>query len=181
MRLQTIKNFITTEERDSLVRWIVKEKVLSTTSNSKRIGTRNTKVDFYYPEIAFRIQQRILDSISGTKKVMVQSTDKDGMFVMVTEPGGSTHAHKDIDDSLNQGTITVRCNIVLQSPDAGGDLYIENKVFDFNERDLHCYNATDYNHWVTELEGSKSRYLWAFGFNLPRLDWENGYVKVEME
>jgi hypothetical protein len=37
--------------------------------------------------------------------------------------------------------------------------------------------ATNHEHWVTEAKGNKSRYIWIFGFSVPKADWENFKIK----
>ena len=101
------------------------------------------------------------------------------MVAVATFIGGDTYKHRD--PKLISGRSATRCNIVLQKPESGGELYVEGINFACDERELHCYNVTDNTHWVTETQGNKPRYLWIFGMCAPRIEWEDGHIKRKME
>lgn len=45
---------------------------------------------------------------------------------------------------------------------------------------VHCYLASDFEHYVTEVQGETNRILWMFGAAVPKEDWENGTIKMNL-
>jgi hypothetical protein len=64
-----------------------------------------------------------------------------------------------------------------QAADDGAELFVGGEKVDIKVGDLHCYLASDYEHYVTEVKGNTSRVLWMFGAYVPKEDWENGDIK----
>ena len=179
MRLERIPNFITEAERLELIDWMdkgVEDGVLSAGYSKgkfdyiNRVTTRLSKKKVSYPKIAFDIQQRIIDAFEWTKYSKIEGiSDGQGMICVITYPGGDTYKHKD----PKLAGSAVRLNIVLQKPEAGGELHVEGENFACEERELHAYNVTENDHWVTEVEGDTPRYIWIFGMSVPLKDWED--------
>jgi hypothetical protein len=182
MRLERIPNFITEAERKELIAWMddgIENGVLVAGFSRGEFGytgrktTRLNPGSTEFPKIAFDIQKRLLDSFEWTDKSMIEPLDGGGMVAVVTYPGGDTYKHKD-PKILSSA---VRFNIILQKPVSGGELYVEGQNFSCDERELHCYNVTENEHWVTEVGGDITRYLWIFGMSIPYKDWEDGHIK----
>ena len=58
-----------------------------------------------------------------------------------------------------------------------GQVYVENNKIDIEVGELHCYLASDYEHYVTEVKGETPRILWMFGAYVPKEDWESGKIQ----
>lgn len=182
MRLTRIPEFITEEERLELVSWmdkgiedgiLVKGLSRGQYGYKDRLTTRLNPDKITYPKVAFDIQRRILESFELTENCYIEPLGNGGMICVAIYPGGDTYKHK---DPKLYGS-AVRFNIILQKPEAGGELYVEGENFACEERELHCYNVTKNQHWVTEVEGDTPRYIWIFGMSIPHKDWEDGHVK----
>jgi len=187
MRLEKIPNFISKEERKQLIDWMdkaIEDNIMVAGLSRGKLGYSKRKTTRIYdgrpnyPEVAYKIQKRLIDKFEWTNKCFIEPMPKkDGMLAVITYPGGDTYKHR---DPKMVGS-AVRFNIILQKPESGGELYVEGENFDSEEGELHCYNVTEQTHWVTEVEGSKPRYLWIFGMSVPYSDWEDGKVKQKVE
>lgn len=104
---------------------------------------------------------------------LIYGHGSDGVVVSVTFPGGDVYEHKD-PRSL-EGLSTFRCNILTQSAESGGKLYINGIFREINVGDLHCYYASEESHYVTEVQGNSPRILWMFGCHRPIEDYLNNY------
>jgi len=206
MRVDKHKDFITEEERLSLIDWMGKNRdkyfvkrgqmvdhafgdnstpegrepmrlstrvfksepsILDSNNNpimETRIDYRPNTIEF--PEVAYEIQKRIRDKYNIPDDA-TEVLGFDGMVSVITLPGGTTGAHVD----HKRGGHAVRFNVLLQEPDSGGVLIINREVVPLEERELHAYCATMWEHWVTEVEGDTERMLWIFGFEVGD-DWE---------
>jgi len=191
LRFDSYKDFITEAERVELIAWIdegVKNKSLtkgktreegatSFTDIATSYTTRTNNNLFSFPKVAFDIQQRIIRSFSFTKGSFIEpfldSSDA-GMVAQVTYSGGDTYKHT---DPRNGKLHSARFNVLLQAAEEGGELFIEGVNRNIKERELHAYMATNHEHWVSKAKGSKSRYIWIFGFSVPKDDWENFKIK----
>ena len=177
MRFSRHENFITEEERLELLNWMKTSNKLvpgivddeERSRDNNRLTTRLSKVVIKYPDVAYNIQKRIME-LHGFKSSDIERVANDsGMIAVRTLPGGSTFEH--IDEQVGKRP-AVRCNILLQESDEGGELYIEDKFFPIKEKELHCYSATKWKHRVGEVKGDKSRYIWLFGFEVENWDAE---------
>jgi len=184
MRVDKHKDFITEEERLSLIDWMDKNRdkyfvrrgqmidhALGDNSipegrEPMRLSTRVFKDNVKFPELAYEIQKRIRDKYNIPDDA-TETLGFDGMVSVITLPGGTTGAHVD----HKRGGHAVRFNVLLQEPDSGGVLIINREVVPLEERELHAYCATMWEHWVTEVEGDTERMLWIFGFEVGD-DWE---------
>ncbi len=200
MRFDSYPDFISEEERLELIAWIdenvrkgVLKRGLHTSTlkewngdteernapvcTDKRLTTRTNDDEFDFPQIAYDIQQRIIKDFAFTKNCYIETggnAKNDGMIAIVTKPGGKTYKHI---DPMHNELHAVRFNVLLQEPEDGGELFIEGVKYEIKERELHAYMATRYKHWVTEVKGDKSRYIWLFGFHVPKKDWEDFKIK----
>jgi hypothetical protein len=181
MRLERLPDFITEAERKELIAWMedsIEKGVLSAGLSRGKGGYTGRKTTRFnpnpkFPKVAFDIQKRLINSFEWTDKAMIEPIAGGGMIAVVTYPGGDTYKHR---DPKILGS-SVRFNIILQKPTSGGELYVEGQNFSGDERELHCYNVTENEHWVTEVGGDIPRYLWIFGMIMPYKDWEDGHIK----
>jgi hypothetical protein len=173
-----IKNFISQEICDSLNIWVdegVKNKWLDFGINKgsgwgykKRFTTRNYADRFEYPEIAYTTFDKITKHF-GYEDVLksVSGGGKDGIVVSCTFPEGDVYEHIDPKETaLGSLKDVLRCNILTRKADVGGILHVDGEQIDLDVGDLHCYVASAFPHYVTEVQGSTSRVLWMFGYQV---------------
>jgi len=192
MRREQLNNFITEEERLEFVEWFEsslrnEENMFPGLSRGKfgydvrKTSRQQKKVVF--PDVANRVWDRIKNTISFTSKCLPQNLPCGKPFIAVTTfPGGDTYSHRD--PTSIHGMSVLRMNIIIQKPDEGGVLHVmdESKVtheWDTPEASLHCYNVTEFSHAVTEVKGSKPRFIFIFSMQVPYDDWEKGLINYE--
>lgn len=177
MRIDRHRGFITEKERLTLIAWInsnkdnyfVKGLSRGKLGYEKRVTTRIHTDHIEHPKEALDIQKRIME-LYNIPEDLIEKVGQDGMITVVTKPGGDTYKHTD--PILGNGH-AVRFNVVLQEADTGGMLYVDNSFYPIEEKELHCYCATRWEHYVTEVLGSTERMIWIFGFEVGD-DWEKG-------
>ena len=126
------------------------------------------------PKEISTVEARIVEScrLEGKSRVVGHGTG--GVVVSITYEGGSVHKHKD--PSSSNGLATLRCNILTRKPEKGGFLYLEGNLVKVNQGDLHCYLASEHEHYVSEVYGPVSRVLWMFGAHVAADDWNNNRI-----
>ena len=67
---------------------------------------------------------------------------------------------------------------MTRAADDGGVLYLDEQRIDIEVGELHCYLASEVQHYVTTVRGKTPRVLWMFGAFVPSEDWDNGAIKV---
>jgi len=139
----------------------------------KRFTSRMHMYDRKYPPIVNDISNEIRKFLNIENYPIIYGHGSDGVVVSVTFPGGDVYEHKD-PRSL-EGLSTFRCNILTQSAESGGKLYINGIFREINVGDLHCYYASEESHYVTEVQGNSPRILWMFGCHRPIEDYLNNY------
>ena len=168
-----VKNFISQDVCDSLNGWVdegVKNKWLDLgVSNgelkyTKRLTSRMYGDRFEYPNTAYETFVKITKHFGyETVPKSTWGGGKDGIVVSCTFPGGNVYLHKD----PKEGHLDVlRCNILTRKADVGGVLHVDGEQIDICVGDLHCYVASAFPHYVTEVQGSTSRVLWMFGYQV---------------
>jgi hypothetical protein len=167
-----VPNFLSDSECNLLNEWVligVKKKWLDFGTNrgsaltyQHRLTTRPYGQRFQYPEIVYEISEKITKflEIQHLKKSDVGG-GRDGIVVSYTLPGGENSIHKD----PKEGDFhLLRCNVMTQAADSGGELFVGNKKININVGDLHCYLPSTVEHYVTEVKGQTPRVLWMFGY-----------------
>jgi hypothetical protein len=122
-----------------------------------------------YPDIAYSIYDRIskfLDLRRMDKSVT--NGGKDGIVVSCTLLGGDIFKHIDVREPGNFHLL--RCNILTQAPEIGGQLVVNGNKIDVEIGDLHCYINTKYQHSVSLVQGNINRILWMFGYQISEGD-----------
>lgn len=105
-----------------------------------------------------------------------------GIFLSYSEKGHVVHRHSDVPESwfvrkengdinweeapIEDGTNTVRFNILLSKPIEGGDPVINDIEIPVEEYGVWVCWASKYVHTSTRVEGDKPRIMISFGFNL---------------
>jgi len=176
-----IPNFITPQECAELNMWVEKATELKwmdygiTTDRTvykNRVTTRFYGNRFEkYPDLAYDIYKRIPIALNMPDlPISTNTSGKHGIVVNNTFPGGDVYEHLD----PKEGELELlRCNIITQMPETGGELTVANKVYDVKCGDLHCYLPSKHRHKVGTVFGNHSRILWMFGFKISDKDWEN--------
>lgn len=185
MRIERHKNFLSLEECSSLNLWVnegIKNKWLDNgiskgvSQYTERVTNRFYSKRFQYPEFVLNISNRIRNFCGINSYPLIKEHGRDGVVVSCTFPGGDVYAHKDPKSGFDSA---LRCNVMTRKPDSGGHLYIDDKHINIEVGELHCYLASDFEHYVTKVEGEISRVLWMFGAYVPKYDWENNMIKLE--
>lgn len=186
MRLERHKNFIIPDEIAALNAWVdegVDKKWLDVGLNrgvmgySNRVTSRFYSDRFIYPEIVNIVSARIRKFCGITEFGSIDGHGQDGIVVSCIFDGGDTYAHQD--PRSKTGLATLRCNILTRAADAGGILHIEDSAVPLEVGELHCYLASEHEHYVSEVVGSTSRVLWMFGAHVPKEDWDTDVIKLE--
>jgi hypothetical protein len=137
-----------------------------------RLTTRVYGDRFVYPDIVHSVSSRITDRLRlHDLKKSVAGGGRDGVVVSCTLPGGDVYAHQ---DSKEDGGLcdVLRCNILTRAAESGGLLQVGGLPIKLDVGDLHCYLPSDVVHSVSTVEGSISRVLWMFGYQINKSDWE---------
>ena len=192
--VEIFRNFLTQEECEELSRIALKgveEKWIGPSTNSligyflrryglftykKRLTSRPYMKGKKYPKYVIETSDKIRSFmgiqdyplILGYKNFQHGS---EGIVASVTYPGGDVTEHCDL--RAENDWVTYRCNVMTQSPDSGGILYVDGNEVDINVGDLHCYYPSEHSHFVTKVTGETPRILWMFGAHRPYEDFLN--------
>lgn len=187
MRIERHKNFLSLENCAALNAWVdegVKKKWLDAgvTVNSapyeatKRVTSRMYGHRFDYPQIVLNISSRIRKFCGVDSYGLIEGHGKNGVVVSCTFNRGNIHPHC---DPKNDGLSALRCNVMTRAANAGAELYVGGQLVDVEVGELHCYLASDFEHYVTDVAGETPRILWMFGAYVPKEDWESGKIQLE--
>lgn len=136
----------------------------------KRKTTRFYGDRFDYPEIVYKVFNQITDFLGvHDLEKSVFGGGKNGVVVSCIYPGGDVHLHT---DPLENGKEVLRCNVMTQAPDDGGELFINDEKINIGVGDLHCYLPSCNPHYVTEVKGNTPRILWMFGYQCSLEEFE---------
>lgn len=182
MRLEIARKFLTTAECGLLNAWAldgVKNGWLDVGisrghTTQKRLTSRMCGPKFTTPPEILAISQKIRKYAGVVSSPLVLGHGKDGIVVSCTFDGGDVYAHRD--PRCFSGLATLRCNVLTQKPQNGGDLYLGDTKVDLEEGDLHCYLASEHTHSVTKVQGPVPRVLWMFGASVQAKSWDNGHI-----
>lgn len=184
MRLEITHNFLSKEECDLLNSWVyegVKNKWLDSgictgKPTNKRLTSRMYSDRYEYSKFAKEVSNKVRNFCGINSYQIIDGHGKNGIVVSYTKPEGDVYKHKDQKQFLTNLS-ALRCNIMTQEADAGAELYVGGQKVEVRKGDLHCYLASDFEHYVTEVKGNTPRILWMFGAYVPKDDWENGKIK----
>jgi hypothetical protein len=132
---------------------------------------------YEYPEIVHRISNRVREFCGVSGHGLIKGHGRDGIVVSCTFPGGDIYSHQDPRSA--DGLATLRCNILTRAAASGGVLHLEGEAKPLEVGELHCYLASEHEHYVSEVAGDTSRVLWMFGAHVPKEAWDSGLIKVE--
>jgi hypothetical protein len=182
MRLEITPNFITPEECALLNDWVYEgvdkgwldNGVCKGKVTNKRLTSRFYGDRFEYPKEVIELSNRVRSFVGVSNYPIINEHGKNGIVVSCTKPGGDVYTHK---DPKERGMSALRCNVMTQNAEDGAELFVGGNKVDIKAGDLHCYLASDFEHYVTEVKGNTPRILWMFGAYVPKEDWENGTIK----
>lgn len=178
MRLEITQSFLQPKEIQALNAWVdeaIANKWMGVGLSLKddcanRLTTRFYGERFVYPQLALGIRDRIKEHLGFSNAPWVTNHGRDGIVVSYTKRGGDVHPHKD--PKSYSDLATLRCNVLTQASEEGGELVLDGKKVSPDVGDLHCYLASEYEHYVTEVKGDTPRILWMFGVCVPKKEWE---------
>jgi len=183
MRLEITPNFISADECKFLNAWayegvekgwLDKGRTRTGEFTDLRLNSRTYGDRFSYPKEVIDLSNKIRKFAGISNYPLIESHGKNGVVVSFTKPTGNVFEHFD-NGEFNVSAL--RCNIITQEAEEGGELFVGGHKINVKAGDLHCYLATNYKHSVTEVKGSKPRILWMFGAAVPLNDWENWKIK----
>jgi len=183
MRLEVTPSFISVSECAFLNSWVhegVDKKWLDRGLDAKgffvneRLTSRLYGERYTFPEEVIALSNRIRAFVGIDKYPLIHNNGKNGVVVSFTKPGGDVHKHK---DPRWNGMSALRCNIMTQEAEENAELFVNGKKVNIKAGDLHCYLASDFEHYVTKVKGNTPRILWMFGAYVPKTDWESGKIK----
>lgn len=157
--------FLLEQERFALVNWI-RTNIDASYFKDPRMGgdrltTRMSQSDtFTFPVEAYTVQKRISELLGFSLES--QPDFKDGMVASYAKPGDSCYEH--MDPTWHDGLYTVHCNVILDSPDSGGDLIADGRSYAMPQGKFICYPVSELAHGTSLVTGSKARLMWVFGF-----------------
>jgi hypothetical protein len=125
---------------------------------------------YTYPETILDVSRRVRKFLNIDCFPPIFGHGKNGVVASVTFKDGYIPEHKD--PRSIKDFMTYRCNIVTQLPEEGCDIYVNGKKVDTGVGDLHCYMASELNHYVTKSKGQTPRILWMFGACIPLQEGE---------
>jgi len=157
MEPNKINNFITEEERITLVKWAYSNNENMTVNPMgpfrQYCKIQNSKNN----ELALTIENRINNKFSLEKKGFIEEPSL-GSILSVINPGGFVHTHKDEGPQH-------RFNLIVQLPTTGGKPIYDDSLLSVKERDLLYYRPDLFFHGTTMVQGEKDRIVISYGWS----------------
>jgi hypothetical protein len=196
MNLKIVHNFISDEEQSEIIAYANNVRPENKEIENEHIRTINNQINGFsilhdmtctdlsksvarfqgdstqiesVPEIFYKIKERISEVIGiNQEHVFFQCIHM--------KKGGRVAAHY---DAATPGYVTYKCNVSVLSTIAD-IVHIDKTPVEVNEKDLYCFEASLYKHWVDKSE--HDRILLSYGFLLPYSDlsWDSESPRVRM-
>jgi len=168
-----IKQFISKNEKDILVDWIIKNKDTEVFLDADHPGTvrkttRWSNPRLKYPEVCYQIRNRIDEFVLSNfniNKIVRVPAFVDGMYASIALKGDCCEEH--CDPIYVKGHITCHFNVML-SYHNDSKLLVDNKIVELNETDAILLPVSQIPHGTTRLENEMHRMFWCFGYCIPR-------------
>ena len=182
MRIVVVKNYLpqsTCDQLNSLTDYAKVNNILTLGNRTTVRYTSRLHPEYYqYPQWVLDLsnQIRAYCGVANYPIISGETQGRDGIVTNYTPPTGDVFAHTDAKSP--DGLSALRCNVVTRQADAGGVLYVGGQEVPLAAGDLHCYLVSDYEHYVTPVEGSTVRVNWIFGAYVPKEAWESGEIVV---
>lgn len=151
-----IKQFLNQEELTLLKSW---DEYLNSPKNDSTGYKCSYRVFDSSIEYIVNIRNKVLNLVDINSKKELGIGD----FVTEIEPGGWCGAHI---DATSEGHRHIRGNILIEKPDHGGYILIEEKQIIMGEGDLYIMEPSTL-HGVSTVTGNKMYKLISFGFLVP--------------
>lgn len=181
MRVEIRKNFLTPQECQQLTdltEYGVANNLMTLGLNTSVRMTSRLHPELYnYPQWVLDLSNRVRTFCGVTNYPIISGQGKDGIITNYTPPTGDVFAH--IDSRSPDGMAALRCNIITRQAETGGVLHINGQPFPLEAGDLHCYLVSEYEHYVTPVQGNVTRVNWIFGAYVPKEAWESGQIVVQ--
>jgi len=165
MDYKIIKNFVSENEQNKLVEWIIDNKNTpglfkdAGMNFSNRVTTRFSK-DFSFPEVAYKIQKRIIGQLKF--KDFKLAKYHHGIVASYAKEHDVVFEH--MDPQWYPPYETLHCNLMLQKSLRGGKPIINKINIDLDERDLWCCYVSKVPHGSSTIIGTRPRLMYVFGF-----------------
>lgn len=186
MRVALVKNFLTLRECAALNDWVrlgIDQNYLDVgfsqgASTDKRLTTRMYGHRFQYPAAVLQVAQRVREFVGIADTDIIEGHGRNGIVVSCTFDGGYVYKHQD--PKALDGRATLRCNVLTQTPEEGGDLYVGGRRIPVELGDLHCYLSSEHEHYVEPVRGAVPRILWMFGGYVDADAWNNEHIGADL-
>lgn len=184
MRLEIIRGFFTPEQCKRFNDWAYEGVdrgwlaggIDAGIRTKSRFTTRMAPSAFKYPEFILDASRRIRD-FCGVAHLPLIDSRHDGIVVSFTKHSGDVFEHT---DPALIGTAFLRCNVMTSKPERGGKLFVEGRLAEIEEGDLHCYLASEHRHRVSIVLGNTPRILWMFGAAVKADDWNTRKIGANL-
>jgi hypothetical protein len=180
MRIEVVRNFLTSAECNQLTALTEYGKTNNLLTLGAKTEVRYTSrldPDLYqYPQSVIDISNRVRAYCGVSNYPLIFEQGRNGIVTNYTPPTGDVSVHTD--SRSPDGLAALRCNVVTRQADLGGVLFIGGQEVPLAAGDLHCYLVSEYEHYVTPVEGNTVRVNWIFGAYVPAEAWESGQIVV---
>jgi len=113
------------------------------------------------PEEFWSVRSRVIDVLG----LDLPDDPYKGSFLTCVGPGGDVHPHIDGRLPIDAEPMPLlRCNVLVQRPDAGGMPVIGGRLIDVPERGMWALHPTEVLHGATPVLGERERITLSFGF-----------------
>jgi len=153
-----VHNFISETERDNLLEWAHLQRPLlnPNTNGEHRFFSRVEKLK--ENELINELQTRLctLIGVDYIEEPVLKT------YLSFIEAGGFVHKHVDT-YNLQEGYGHIRCNIMLNKPDDGGNPIIEEETIMVGNGDAWYFRPDLYEHYTDVVGGESPRIIISIG------------------
>ena len=154
------RRFVSEEERLELVDWAMRMRPhLKGNGASRQFRQTDTLPDA--PEVYTTMRQRL------ERTLRLAGAEREPMFgwyLSIIDEGGAVHGHL---DPTRPGRRHLRCNVFLQTPEAGGMPVVEGEVHEVGDGDLLAFFPSEKRHRSEAVHGGLARVICSFGYLVP--------------
>jgi hypothetical protein len=172
MSIKRVQNLITQDEKNILVDWILQNKDTEMFRKAEHPGTvrkttRYSLAQISYPDIAFKIRDRVINMFNINKYSELTKEHGYPHGMIATYGFGTDECETHVDYIWHPKHTTWHCVLLLTTPENGGDLVIEEVPCNIQECEGIYFPVSKMFHSSTRLQGDQNRLLWIFGFSIP--------------
>lgn len=164
-----IDNFVSIDECNELTQWTLNNYESEYFKPAcGRISTRFSTSDVPFPEVAYKVQRRIIEKLELQSAMYAPFCN--GIYSGFSRNKNEIFYPEHKDPIYVEGTYTLHCNVVT-TDSKGGEVMIENHgVYEMSKGRLVAYPVSELLHKVIPSNIDCVRNLWVFGFCIPRKD-----------